>query len=178
MLNLWDFEKNIVSPQSVSKGSYTEVWWRCSHNHSWKKRINSQVLYNSCPICECRELVEGINDLVTTHPELAREWDCEKNGLAPDQVTKTFGGYVWWKCADCGYSWRQRVSVRVRKGSGCPRCGYSKKMQETIAANVVKNKKDLVSQFPQIAAEWDYERNGALNPSKISFGSNKKVWWV
>ena len=178
MLTLWDFEKNTVSPQSVSKGSPAEVWWKCSHNHSWKKRINSQVLYNSCPICECRELVVGINDLSTTHPELTKEWDYEKNNCLPTQVTRTHNKYVWWKCADCGFSWKQKVNARVRAGIGCPRCGYSKKMQETIAANVVKNKKDLVSQFPQIAAEWDYERNGALNPSKISFGSNKKVWWV
>ena len=69
------------------------------------------------------------------------------------------------------------MTVRISKGSGCPKCGYSKKMQATRERNVVKNKKDLETKFPEIAAEWDYDKNGDLDPSRISFGSNKKVWW-
>lgn len=31
--------------------------------------------------------------------------------------------------------------------------------------------------FPDIAAEWDIERNTTLTPDNIGFGSNKEVWW-
>ena len=36
----------------------------------------------------------------------------------------------------------------------------------------------LAEQFPELAMEWDYERNGDLTPENVSYGSNKKVWWI
>lgn len=43
--------------------------------------------------------IEGFNDLATTHPELTKEWDYEKNGkLTPLNVVefsnKKYGGFV------------------------------------------------------------------------------------
>lgn len=35
----------------------------------------------------------------------------------------------------------------------------------------------LAEKFPDIAAQWDYERNGDLTPNKVSYGSNLIVWW-
>jgi hypothetical protein len=34
-----------------------------------------------------------------------------------------------------------------------------------------------VSGFPELAAQWDRERNGALSPDEVSFGSGRMVWW-
>ena len=176
-LLLWDYDKNDISPKMLSAGSGTTVWWKCNKGHSWRKQVATQIKYPSCPICENRELQKGINDLATTKPELAKEWSLSKNTLRPIDVMSSFNRYVWWECSECGTEWKQKVTVRVSKGSGCPKCGYSKKMQETRESNIVKNQRDLKSRFPEIAAEWDYEKNGDLDPSKISFGSNKKVWW-
>ena len=38
-------------------------------------------------------------------------------------------------------------------------------------------KSSLSSQYPDIAAEWNYEKNALLTPQMISYGSGKKVWW-
>lgn len=41
-------------------------------------------------------------------------------------------------------------------------------------------KKDFVSLAearPDLAKEWNYEKNGDLKPKDVSCGSNKKVWW-
>lgn len=35
----------------------------------------------------------------------------------------------------------------------------------------------LEYQYPEIAKEWDYERNNPLTPDKISAHSGKKAWW-
>lgn len=35
----------------------------------------------------------------------------------------------------------------------------------------------LAEKFPNIASQWDYERNGDLTPDKIHHGSHLKVWW-
>lgn len=176
-LKNWDYDKNDISPNEVSAGSGKVVWWKCSKRHSWQKRIVTQVKHPSCSLCENRELQVSVNDLATTNPELVTEWDDEKNELRPFDVTSSYNSYIWWKCNDCGTKWRQKVTVRISKNSGCPKCGYSKKMQSTRESNVVKNKKDLKTKFPEIAAEWDYEKNEDLEPSRVSFGSNKKVWW-
>lgn len=40
-----------------------------------------------CPICAGQRLLSGYNDLQTRYPEIAKEWDEEKNGgLQPSQV--------------------------------------------------------------------------------------------
>lgn len=36
----------------------------------------------------------------------------------------------------------------------------------------------LLEAFPDLARQWDYERNGDLTPNTIAAYSNKKVWWV
>lgn len=36
----------------------------------------------------------------------------------------------------------------------------------------------LSEAFPDLARQWDYERNGDLTPDTITAYSNKKVWWV
>ena len=37
---------------------------------------------------------------------------------------------------------------------------------------------NLLDKFPEIAKEWDYEKNEPLRPEDISFGSNKNVYWI
>lgn len=38
--------------------------------------------------------------------------------------------------------------------------------------------KDLKSLYSELCEEWDYDKNGALLPSQVSYGSKKKVWWL
>ena len=41
-----------------------------------------------------------------------------------------------------------------------------------------KYKNSLSYCYPDIAKEWHPTKNGSLTPDKISYGSNKKVWWL
>lgn len=40
-------------------------------------------------------------------------------------------------------------------------------------------KRTLFEEFPELIAEWDYDRNGmeGMFPSDITQGSQKNVWW-
>ena len=40
-----------------------------------------------------------------------------------------------------------------------------------------KNFVSLAEARPDLAKEWNYEKNGDLKPEDVSCGSNKKVWW-
>ena len=75
---------------------------------------------SGCPCCANRVVVAGINDLSTTHPKLAEEWDYEKNDKKPTDVVAGSHLYAWWICKD-GHSWKAQIKSRA-KGTGCPKC--------------------------------------------------------
>lgn len=155
----WDYDKNGgLMPDNVMAGSNSSVWWKCTNGHSWKNKIVRQVLYDSCPICTGRLLQKGVNDLTVTHPHLANEWSFEKNqNKMPSDYMRTSPAKVWWRCEKCGGEWQASIRVRATTNCGCPFCSNDKK-RETRAYNVKRQGKDLVSLFPEIAKEWDYER--------------------
>lgn len=42
---------------------------------------------------------------------------------------------------------------------------------------LVHTEDSLLSNYPLIAKQWDYEKNGKLKPEMFSPGSGAKVWW-
>ena len=132
----WDYRKNKeITPEDVTSGSSKVVWWVCSNGHEFEKRIVSYISHPNCPICSERQLVVGVNDLKTKYPNLAREWNYEKNEILPDSVTRTYNKKVWWKCSTCGHEWQQSVKVRFLAGCGCPKCRHRNKGDETPRRN-------------------------------------------
>lgn len=116
----WHPTKNgDLLPSQVSVGSHKKSWWLCVEGHEWEAAISSRRR-NGCPVCGNRQVVVGINDLSTTHPEIATEWHPTKNGdLSPTQVALGQTKSLWWKCSE-GHEWKATLDTRNR--SGCPRC--------------------------------------------------------
>ena len=133
----WDYKKNgNRTPNDVMPNSAKKVWWICQKCHSsYCSRINGRTSEGKgCPVCAGIEVREGINDLATHNPLLAKEWDYEKNkDLLPSQVTVNSTKKVSWKCAVCKYEWIATVSSR-NAGNGCPSCAkvYHSSLPEQI----------------------------------------------
>ena len=165
----WNYEKNgDLRPEDVSYGSPKAYWWKCEKGHEWQASCNNRERSQGCPFCLGNRVLLGFNDLVTTHPELADEWDYEKNGdLRPEDITAHSGRRVWWKCSTCGHEWQASTNNRAR-GHSCPAC-----VNRVVIAGV----NDLATTHPNLAKEWNYEKNGDLRPEDIIAGSPKKVWW-
>lgn len=164
----WDVEKNTVNPKKVTAGSHKRVWWRCSKGHSWEAYIRDRADGRTCPYCSNVKLLSGFNDLATVNPDVAKEWNYERNGdLKPDQVKFSANTKVWWKCSQ-GHEWEAYVFNRC-DGHGCPYCTNRK---------VLRHYNDLETLFPDIAKEWNYDKNKTLIPSKVLSGSHRKVWWI
>ncbi len=165
----WDYERNDgLRPSDVLPGSHKEVWWKCAKDHSWKRIIKDRSSGNNCPYCSNQRVLEGYNDLETVCPDLAAEWDYEKNAaLLPSQVLPGAEKKVWWKCAK-GHSWDAWIFNR-KKGVGCPYCNSKK---------LLKGFNDLATVNPELAREWDYNKNGRLSPSDFMAGTHKEVWWI
>lgn len=110
----------------------------------------------------------GFNDLATIDPQLALEWHPTKNGdLLPTQVTAGSNKKVWW-LGRCGHEWEAVVHSRVA-GNRCPICSNE---------IVLPGFNDFATTHPAIAAEWNFERNGSLSPKDLTYGSERKVWWI
>ena len=117
----WHHSKNReLTAQKFSAGSTKKVWWKCKHGHEWKARIDHRSNGSSCPYCSGNKVLTGFNDLMTTHPEIAKEWHPTKNKKTPQQVSVGSHQKVWWKC-ERGHEWEAKLYNRL-KSRGCPYC--------------------------------------------------------
>lgn len=167
LLAEWDDVRNLpLTPESVSYGSHRKVWWRCANGHKWQAPVYSRTGGAGCPFCKGKRVGQN-NDLASLYPELAAQWDAEKNApLTPEAVTAGSQRLVWWHC-EKGHSWRAQVRSRV-SGCGCPVCA---------GKLAVAGENTLADVAPKIAAQWDVKKNAPLTPEMVTAGTRRKVWW-
>ena len=169
LMTEWDWENNQrigLHPHNLSCGSGQKAWWICEKGHKWQAQISSRNRGAGCPYCSGRFATRGVNDLLTVFPNIADEWDFEKNRDTPSDITSRSKRKVWWKCPR-GHSYACTVSHRA-DGNGCPYCSNHK---------VLAGYNDLASMSPELALQWNYERNSPLLPSEATSNSGKSVWW-
>ncbi|MEQ2536656.1 zinc-ribbon domain-containing protein [Coprococcus comes] len=305
----WHPSKNgSLLPSQITAGSNRKVWWLGKCGHEWQAVVSSRTRGNGCPFCANKRVLPGFNDLATTYPEIAEEWNYKRNGaLSPEDFTYGSERKVWWVCSKCGYEWETTINNRTNGyfKTGCPKCsgehstsfpeqailyyirqyvdqnaesrfkikmggkeeeldvwipsmacgieydgeyyharrGEKDAEKDHAAANssirlirliecshnaiegdriyldvrhnqkrnieravqhvvallaghpvsldmeadtaaimsnykLEKEKSSVKALFPELAKQWDYERNGTLLPENISYGSERKVWWI
>ena len=164
----WNYEKNgDTLPSDITSGSNSKFWWKCDNGHEWQTSPNNRLSGKGCPYCANQKILSGYNDLETTNPELAKEWNYEKNyPLTPKEVIEGSAKKVWWKCHK-GHDYECLIVDR-KKGNGCPYCANKK---------VLVGYNYLETVNPNLAQEWNYEKNYPLTPKDVIAGSTKKVWW-
>lgn len=174
----WHPTKNgNMNPTAITPGSSKKVWWFGKCGHEWQACIRPRIKGVGCPYCANKKVLPGFNDLATLKPELINEWNYDKNtGLVdgnnvdistPDKVTTVSGNKVWWKCSK-GHEWQATIAHRTSRGDGCPYC---------YGRYVLPGINDLQTLFPEVAKEWNYEKNKSLTPSEVTARSEKKIWW-
>ena len=160
----WDKDKN-GSLENYTRASGRTVSWKCEKEHTWDNTIFKQVNFNSCPYCDGRFLVVGVNDVATVYPELVSEWDIKANDKGVGEVKASTKLKPFWKC-EKGHIWKASIGNRI-KGEGCPYC---------VGKYPIKGENDLVTLFPWLKDEWDYELN-RKGPEEYLPKSNRKVHW-
>ena len=198
----WNYEKNgNLRPEDVSCGSSKKVWWKLPYNvpddypvehlrgkhfdFEWEASIGDRTRGVNCPfLCQNPKTWKGFNDLATTNPSLAGEWDYKLNiGLTPSDVTANSGKNVWWhlqydipndymvenlRGKRVDFRWQAAVSDR-NNGNGCP----------FLAGKAVwPGFNDLRTTNPELAKQWHPTKNGELTAVQVTASSNKKIWWL
>jgi hypothetical protein len=111
-------------PSKILSGGKSKVLWRCKLGHEWNASVAKRLAGQGCPYCGNKRVLINFNDLATTHPKLAKEFDLEKNyPLTPKDLLAGTNGIYWWKCK-FGHSWKTSGSHRVL-GRDCPTCAVT-----------------------------------------------------
>ena len=102
----WNDEKNLpLVFDKVTFMSNAKVWWTCKKcGYEWRALISNRSKGNGCPRCTHRVVYKGVDDLATTDPVIAAEWDRELNDpLTAADVSRGSRKKVGWVCKICGY---------------------------------------------------------------------------
>ena len=118
----WSEKNGHLQPDMVNEKSRKNVWWHCGRcGNEYRAVINSRVKGLICPVCANRKVQTGFNDLATTDPIIAKDWDYERNSMLPTMVNRSSGKRVWWRCR-FGHHWSMKVSDRTVLRKGCIYC--------------------------------------------------------
>jgi hypothetical protein len=153
-------EANGWDPREVGGGSSKRLSWRCNlKGHVWESTtINRTSNGSNCPVCVGQLVIVGVNDLLTTHPQIAKQaidWD-------PSTLTAGSKKKRGWLC-DRGHKYKAQVVNKTNLNSGCPICAN---VQVQVGYN------DLLTTHPELSKEaegWD--------PSQVVYGSRTKKKW-
>jgi hypothetical protein len=147
------------NPEEVLAGTHALLKWKCINGHIWERKANGRTVSgNGCPICANRKRQTGVNDLLTTHPEIAKEAD----GWDPGASNYQGYGLKNWKC-EKGHKWKANLGSRKSGFGSCPYCSNLK---------LLSGFNDLKTLFPEIASEaigWDPTNELPNNPKKLAW---------
>ena len=146
-------------PTTVTNKSGTKRKWRCPEGHPFQMVVSHMANGSGCPVCLNDQIIVGINDLATTHPELA----AQAQGWDPTTVVYGSAKAREWICS-LGHVWKTSAASRSYMKTGCPTCSG----RITLAGF-----NDLATIRPDIAAqahEWD--------PSTVTISAGVSRKWI
>lgn len=168
----WHATKNgELKPSLVKPNSKKNVHWQCSSNpkHEWESTVLKRTTFSSpCPFCGGKRFSEE-NSLEAKHPALVNSWDFDKNGIrTPANTLFNSKERYWWRCLEFPeiHEWQSTIQIALKSENHCKICAVEK-----------MKKLPMLSDYPELAAEWHSERNGELKPENVSASSRNVHWW-
>jgi hypothetical protein len=114
------------------------------------------------------ELVPLEETLVIKTPEIASEWNYDRNEKTPLDYRYTHNYTdIWWKCAE-GHEWQETIYNRSYRSFKCPYC----------IGRFVNKENSLAAKYPHLIKEWHPTKNGDLTPDDVSPITARTAWWV
>jgi DNA-directed RNA polymerase subunit RPC12/RpoP len=155
------------SLRSIARGSDTKVQWRCPIDPRhiwWASPMNRTNAKNptGCSVCNGKTVIPGINDVATTHPDVA--------ALMVDQslctqLTGSSNKRVELWCGNPAHDhWVAALSNVARQGTRCPQCS---------GRRPIVGQNDLATTHPTLAMQL-VDQSLAIT---LKAGSNTSVLW-
>ena len=196
----WHPTKNgDLKPSEIGVGNEYKAWWIYPYDDSetgrhfdfeWQARVDNRHNQRmrgerGVPFLSGERIWPGYNDLASKRPDLAEEWDYERNKgiknkygeqLFPSNVGVKSNKKVWWhKFVEKNgkifeLPWDATICHRTRtdREGGCPYIGNSPK-------KVLKGFNDMASNYPKLAEQWSPQN--PIGPDEVMKGCNKIYKW-
>lgn len=170
----WDYKRNEPeTPWDILPSSNKKFYWLCEDcGESYLVAPNLFVSnkQKGCSYCAGKKVNEK-NNLAVLYPHLVEEWH-ESNSKTAYEVTAGSNYLARWKCRKCKHVWNAVVYSRTGEGAkNCSKCnpgGWRAKKLDYSSS--------LAAKLPEIAKQWDFERNTGT-PADYRTGSHDEVWW-
>lgn len=161
----WNPIRNHIDINKISKGSDINAWWMCSKKHEWQANVSIRTSQDTgCPTCSNRKIIQGFNDLKTSNPIVASDWNKAKNGkLTSEMVSEYSNKKVWWKCQS-GHEWQAFVYARVN--AGCRKC--------TAGLKSSKGEKEIKTFLKELGLNVSQSNYDLLKGNEIDLYSEKQ----
>lgn len=176
----WDYEANYpLVPSNFPPYSNVRASWICKHcGKKWTAMICNRTVNGDrtgCKSCKSKDnrknqIANKLHEkgsLFELYPKLMEEWDYERNTLDPRAILPGSAEKAFWICKKCGFKWEAAINKRT-SGHKCLHCTHQ------VAMTGVD---DLVTLYPGIAAEWNYDEN-KRDPSTVLPGCNEEFNWI
>ena len=120
MMAMWDSEANMqagLDPIKLTCCSGKVAQWICckcpkGQPHRWHAKIYNVYYGSGCPCC-CGRQACVCNSLQALYPDVAAEWDHDKNEGTPSDYTAQSNKKVWW-VNKCRGEFQAFISKRTR----------------------------------------------------------------
>lgn len=165
-------DRSGFTASQVLYGSKDVAWWSCPEGHvDYDMPVNSRTnpgQRQGCPTCARKRLTPEFS-LAYIAPPAAREFLSSVNGMTPEEIFSQDNRRYIWQCSTApAHRWPASPNNRVGKNSGCPNCSGA----------LVSDLNRLSDLRPDLARQWDKDRNGVLTPTDVSIGSSREVHWT
>jgi len=155
-----------VTADTVSAGSPARLWWACPRGHDWQTGVKDRARATGWSSCTGRR-VTAQTSLAAVHPQVAAEWAPTTTVTGPRQPVHPISTTTaWWRCP-AGHQWEAVIRQSHRRRLRLPLLRRPARHPAT----------SLAGTHPDLAAQWDDDRNGDLKPIAVRPGSSTPVWW-
>ena len=123
---------------------------------------------DSCPYCNKKKVLPGVNTLEVIKPELIPEWSDENERPMSDFLDTAYYKAIW-NCQTCKGEYITSIREREAGDDACPYCSNRK---------VLPGVNSFKQRHPDLIKEWNWINNYLLtDPDEILDRYNEPLWW-
>lgn len=117
--------------------SSNEYIFKCEKGHIFNNKLKNMAKrnYKCCPICNGNRVVKGINDLWTTHPDIAKLLKNPEDGYKYSKGSQTKCTFT---CPNCKAESSKKINKIVLGQTICTECSDGMSFPERIMFNLLK----------------------------------------
>jgi hypothetical protein len=121
----------------IVRSARAQYLWQCPVGHPpYTASCNSRSHNNSgCPVCGNRNRSTTRHPVTSVgRPDLAQEWDTNRNTRVASEVTLGSTYIATWICSNNAEHppWQAPVYTRALHGNGCPACKFQNRYKTRI----------------------------------------------